>query len=124
MSSALYEILPPIETFSDSLQQYFPDKRRQEKIMKRVGEMLPVRPYHYEMFYGDIRIKGVYLTGLRHMKVGVAGIKGGAVVYYRICEECKKNKYDQISELRCKFCDDDKRRHIVLYLVRPRGRDY
>lgn len=119
-----YEILPPTETFLESLQHYFPDKPRQEKIIKRIQDMLSIRPYHYDMFFGNITVSGVNLAGLRHMKVGVEGVKGGAVVYYRICEECKKNGYDMLSDIRCGFCDEKKGKHINLYLVRPRSRGY
>ena len=124
MDSGPYEILQPLDTFFESLQRYFPDKRRQGKIIKKIKQMLPVRPYRYKMFESDIEVSGVNLAGLRHMKVGMEGIKGGAVVYYRICEECKNNRYDKLSGVRCKFCDNEKGKHIVLFLVRPRGRGY
>lgn len=124
-SSGSYEIiLPPLESFSESLKHYFSDPRTQEKIMKRINDMLPIRPYRYGMLSTSIKISGVNLSGLRHIKVGVEGIKTGAVVYYRICEECKKNKYDLISRIRCNFCKDQNGKHIALFLVRPRSSDY
>lgn len=119
-----YEILPPLETFSESLGHYFPNEEIQKKIMKRILNMLSFRPRHYEMFEGPKEIRGARFAGLRHIKVGVSGIKGGAVAWFRICEECKKNNYHSISGVKCNFCDNQKGKHIVLFLVHPRGLDY
>jgi hypothetical protein len=86
--------------------------------------MLSFYPYRYPMLEGRIPIRGVRLAGLRYLKVGVSGLKGGAYVLYRICEECKKNAYASTSGIQCEFCDDAKGRHIVFFDVRPRSYDY
>jgi hypothetical protein len=111
-----------LETFERNLKDFHRNDRT--KIEAKIKEMLSLRPYEYQMLVGKIVIKGVKLAGLRHMKVGVSGIKGGAVVLYRICEECKKNEYFAKSDVQCQFCDDRKNRHIVLFDVHPRSYGY
>ena len=118
----VFEVLPPTQTFTDSLERNFPDKVMQEKIYRKMKEMLSIRPYRYEMFYSNVKVGGVNLAGLRHMKVGAnGGHKGGAVVFYRVCEECKKNEYAKTSGVECAFCDESKGKHVVLFLVVPRA---
>jgi hypothetical protein len=111
-----------LQTFEDNLKDFHRNDRA--KIEGKIKEMLSIRPYEYQMLVSKIVVKGVKLAGLRHMKVGVSGIKGGAVVLYRICEECKKNGYFAKSDVQCEFCDDDKNRHIVLFDVHPRSYGY
>jgi len=111
-----------VKTFDDNLKDFHRNDRA--KIETKIKEMLSQRPYEYQMLVSKVTLKGVKLAGLRHMKVGVSGIKGGAVVLYRICEECKKNGYLTKSDVQCEFCNDEKSRHIVLFDVRPRAYDY
>ncbi len=116
-----YEVIP-LETFSESLQSFH--RKDREKIKGKIEEMLCENPYRYPMLAGKIKIKGINVEGLRRMKVGVKGVKGGAYILYRICEECKQNKYELKSDVRCKFCDDTKVKHVVLFITRLRSFGY
>ena len=122
MASTTYKFIH-LETFDDSLSSLF-GKRDQQKIMDKVHEMINFDPTRYPMLKGKITIRGVKLAGLRHMKVGVAGIRGGAYVLYRFCKECKEQKYHLQSDIKCQFCSDKTWNHIVLFDVRPRSFGY
>jgi len=121
VTSTAYELLA-VENFAKNLGQFHPKDR--ERIKGKIVEMLTQNPYRYAMLVGAIEIAGLNLYGLHSMKMGVAGLKGGAYVLYRICEECKKNHYMTRSGASCQFCNDDKNRHVVLFDVNPRGADY
>ena len=86
--------------------------------------MLETAPDRYDMLEGKITVRGVKLAGLRRMKVGVQGYRGGAVVLYRICEECLDNRYYEKSGTKCLFCKDDEREKVVLFDTYPRGHGY
>lgn len=100
----------------------FPTKAR-EKIKDRCFNMLCNYPYRFDMLSGKIKIRGLKLDGLRHMKVGVRGVKGGAFILYRICEECKQNEYASKSGVKCEFCNG-KWKHIVLFATHIRSFGY
>ena len=116
-----YELIP-LENFTRNLG--FFHKGSQKKIWAKIEEMLSVAPYRYTMLIGKITVRGMKFYGLRHMKVGVKGIRGGAYILYRICEECKEYEYWKKSDVQCNFCDDKKGKHIVLFAVRPRSFGY
>lgn len=112
-----------LESYSDSLTS-FPKTNRQ-KIENKVADMLQMNPKRYSMLKGKIKIRGMSFAGLRHMKVGIEGSKGGAYILYRICEECKRNRYYEKSDAKCEFCDDEKEdNRIVLFLARLRSFGY
>ena len=121
MISSPYEFIA-VQNFERELKKFHTGD--QNKILAKVREMLGEDPYRYEMLAGPIPVSGINLTGLHRMKVGVKGNKGGAYVLYRICEECKKNSYMTSSGRSCEFCDAEKLRHVVLFVVRPRPDDY
>jgi len=121
VTSTPFEFIP-VKTFEHNLKFYQRDK---DRIKTKIEEMLAQNPYRYEMLKGEITVAGVNLAGLRHMKTGVSGRRGGVYVLYRICEECKKNQYMiRGSGKACEFCDDKKWRHVVLFNVRPRSAGY
>lgn len=121
VTSKVYEFIP-LDTFGQRLTR-FPQKDK-EKIKRKIEEMLSAYPYRFPMLTGPINLDGLNIRGLRHMKTGVSGIKGGAYVLYRICEECKKNQYHAKSDAPCAFCANTKDNHIVLFDVGPRSDDY
>lgn len=121
MISTPYEFLA-VRNFEVNLNQFKPHDK--EKIKEKIREMLSSNPYRYEMLTGIVPLSGLNLRGLHRMKVGVSGLKGGAYILYRICEECKKNQYMSQSDSSCQFCDDGKGRHVVLFDVNPRSKDY
>lgn len=117
-----YDLIP-LDSYAEGLKSFRKDARR--KIERKVKRMLEANPRRYQMLKGVVKVRGLSFAGLRHMKVGVQGIKGGAYVLYRICEECRGNEYYLKSDARCKFCDDeDEDDHIVLFAVRPRSLGY
>jgi len=69
-------------------------------------------------------INGVKVAGLRHMKVGAKGVRGGIVVLYRVCEECLQNRYYERTGIRCQFCDENISKRVVLFTSYGRGRGY
>jgi len=116
-------VLIPTDNFARNLRDF--RKREQERIVEKVRTMLSFTPKRYGMMQSKISIRGVRLTGLRHMKVGIRGVKGGAYVLYRICHECRENKYFETSDQKCAFCDkdpDDNR--VVLFDLHLRSFDY
>jgi mRNA-degrading endonuclease RelE of RelBE toxin-antitoxin system len=119
--SARYEFIA-LETFEKNLRMFSP--KDIEKIKKKIVEMLSIYPQRYPMLFGKIPLRGLDFVGLRHMKIGVSGLKGGAYILYRICEECKNNGYFNRSDEKCAFCDDTKDKHVILFDVRPRSFDY
>jgi hypothetical protein len=116
-----YEIIP-LDTYGKNLEDF--DKRNQEKIKTRVDDWLGYEPKRYQMLQSAIRVAGRKIFGLRHIKIGVTGHKGGAYVLYRVCEECLKNEYWKKSKLTCEFCDPNKLNRVVLFDVQPRSFDY
>lgn len=116
-----YELIR-VDTFEKNLKEF--KKINQQKILVRVKDWLGNDPYRYEMLKGAIVVSGKKLFGLRHIKIGVEGYKGGAYVLYRICEECLKYEYWKKSNIQCLFCDSDKPKRIVLFDVQTRGFDY
>lgn len=121
MISASFDFIP-LETFEKNLRIF--SSKDQERIKKKIVEMLGAYPYRYPSLNGSIPLRGLNFVGLRHMKVGVSGLKGGAYILYRICEECKKNGYFNRSGAKCAFCDDSKGKHVILFDIRPRSFDY
>lgn len=116
-----YELIH-LDSFTESIGAF--NGKDREKLLKKVKEMLSFNPYRYTMLVGSITINGVKFIGLHKMKSGLSGRKGGAYTLYRICEECKKNEYHIKGKVFCKFCDDDKDKHVVLFIARPRSMDY
>lgn len=121
MTSTVYEFIP-LDNFGQRLQS-FPQMDK-EKIKAKINEMLSLYPYRFPMLSGQISIVGLRIAGLRHMKVGVSGGRGGAYILYRICEECKKHNFHTKSDGACAFCANTKDNHIVLFDVGPRRDDY
>jgi len=117
--SERYDIIAT-ETSQKNLERLF-DKKSCEKIKNKIQEMLRVRPYHYERLSGQ-KIRGVITHGLRRMKVGVSGRRGGAVVLYMICEECRRAGHFRGNP--CSFCDNNKNKHIVILDIFPRNIGY
>lgn len=112
-----------VDNFDRNLRDF--RKRDQERILNKVCEMLSSNPKRYGMMKGKISIRSVKLTGLRHMKIGIKGVKGGAYILYRICQECKENKYIESSDRKCNFCDEDPNdNRIVLFDIHLRSFDY
>jgi hypothetical protein len=119
--SSEYEIVE-LDNFSKNLKDF--DKHSQRKITERLKEWLTYEPKRFPMLLGAIPVCGRKLFGLRHIKIGVSGHKGGAYVLYRICEECFENEYWKKSNLKCQFCDPKKTKRNVLFDVQPRSFDY
>ena len=111
----------PLDTFCESLRSF--PKNDRIKIKNKCKDVICNNPYHGKMLIGKIEIKGLKFAGLRHMKVGVKGVKGGAYILYRVCEECKKNGYAVKSGVRCKFCNG-KNKHVVLFVAHIRSYGY
>lgn len=112
-----------VDNFDRNLKDF--RKRDQERILQKIFEMLAFDPKRYGMMTGKIKIRGLNLTGLRHMKIGIKGVRGGAYVLYRICEECRENDYFVTSDRKCDFCNEapgDNR--IVLFDIHLRSFDY
>lgn len=118
---SVYEIIP-LDTFARNLKDF--DKSSQSKIKEKVKDWLTYDPSRYPMLEGPIPIVGKKIFGLRHVKVGVRGHRGGAYVLYRICEDCLEYEYWKKSDIRCQFCDDSKPKRVVLFDVHPRSFDY
>jgi len=116
-----YEIIP-LDTYGKNLKDF--DKTNQIKIENRIHDWLGYEPLRYPMLGGAIRVAGRKIFGLRHIKIGVSGYKGGAYVVYRVCEECLQNEYWKKSNLSCEFCDPAKPKRVVLFDVQPRSFDY
>jgi len=121
VTSTPYEFIT-LDAFGQRLQRF--SQRDKEKIKGKIKDMLTLYPYRFPMLSGQIPIAGLRIAGLRHMKVGVSGAKGGAYVLYRICKECKEHEFYARSDTRCAFCADTKDNHIVLFDVGPRSDDY
>lgn len=120
-NKSIYEIIP-LDTFGRNLKDF--DKSSRSKIKEKIKNWLSVKPSRYPLLHGHIRVAGVKIYGLRHVKVGVRGKKGGAYVLYRICEDCLNFEYWKKSDVRCQFCDDSKPKRVVLFDVHPRSFDY
>jgi len=112
----------PLDTYLGNLSLFHP--KNQEKIKKAVIERLSFKPTHGVMLKGLIPVGGARLVGLRHMKVGVKGVKGGAYVLYRYCKECLEKGYYDKSKIRCQFCDEKEPNRIVLFDTNIRSADY
>jgi hypothetical protein len=121
VTSIPYEFIP-LDNFGQRLCQFSQDNK--EGIKGKINDMLGLNPYRFSMLKGQIPIAGQRIAGLRHMKVGVSGAKGGAYVLYRICKECKEHEFYARSDTRCAFCADTKDHHIVLFDVGIRSDDY
>lgn len=87
-------------------------------------ELLEYTPNRHGMFKGVVTVSGLKLHGLRHVKIGVKGYKGGAAAKYRICKECLENKYYERSKVKCEFCDEDEPYRVILFDILPRGFGY
>jgi len=116
-----YEVIP-LDTYGKNLLDF--DRSNQQRIRDSVTDWLGYEPQRYQMLQGAIRVAGRKFFGLRHIKIGVVGNKGGAYVLYRICEECLKNEYWKKSGVSCEFCDSSKPKRVVLFDVQPRSFDY
>lgn len=116
-----YELIQ-LDTFIESLGAFREKDRK--KLLEKINEMLSFNPKRYGMLKGHYTLKGVKFVGLHKMKSGASGRKGGAYILYRICEECKENEYYKKSDIFCKFCDDEKSNHVVLFIARHRGLGY
>lgn len=114
--------LHEVEAFTKSIKKYF--RKQEEKIRAKIQDWLTENPYRYTMLKGKVPVRGVKLVGLRHMKVGVKGYRKGAVVLYRICEECLANGYYEKSDVQCDFCDPDVKKQVVLFDTYPRAHGY
>jgi len=121
MTSEQYPLVE-LDNFADNLHKYF--RKDEERIREKIKQMLETAPYRYDMLVGKITVKGIKLAGLRHMKVGVQGYRSGAVILYRICEECLENEYYKESRVKCQFCKDNEGKKIVLFDTYPRGYGY
>ena len=121
MNSAEYEV-KVLKTYEESIDRF--SKKAQKRINKKIKEILVRYPYRYNMLKGVYSLRGVSLVGLRKFKTGLEGHRGGVYVLYRICKECRENRYYQKSGICCEFCDDDKEYRIVLFLARPRELGY
>jgi len=121
LMSSTYEIIQ-LHTFLKNLKDF--DKSSQAKIVERVKDWLGTAPDRFPMLKGAIPLFGKKLFGLRHIKTGVRGHRGGAYVLYRICEECLNYEYWKKSNVRCEFCDSGKPKRVVLFDVQPRSFDY
>jgi len=121
VTSTVYEFIP-LDNFGQRLRRF--SEKDQGKIKEKIKEMLSLYPYRFPMLTGPIPLAGLRIAGLRHMKVGVSGLKGGAYILYRICEECRKHLLYAKSDAPCAFCADTKDHHIVLFDVGPRSDDY
>ena len=121
MSSEPYELIE-LDTFQKNIKKYF--KREEARIREGLKQKLETTPDRYQMLEGHITVAGIKLTGLRHVKVGVKGHRGGSVTRFRICEECLREKYYEKSRVRCQFCDENKPKRVVLFDIRHRGFGY
>jgi mRNA-degrading endonuclease RelE of RelBE toxin-antitoxin system len=121
MNSGRYALLE-IRTFSKNIKKYF--RNDEDKIRAKIQEMLTINPYRYEFLKGKVIVSGLKLVGLRHMKVGIKGRHGGAVILYRICEECLEHKYYEKSDAQCDFCDEEVENQVVIFDTFPRSRGY
>ena len=110
-----------LDTFRENLRKYF--ARDEEKIRRVLFERLRMRPDHYQMLEGAITVAGLKFVGLRHIKIGVRGYRGGSVTLFRICEECLRERYYE-KTIRCQFCDENKPKRIVLFNIQPRKFGY
>lgn len=79
MSSVAYEI-KVLETFEESMD-CFP-RKVQERIHKKIKEILVKYPYRYSMLKGIYPLRGKSLVGLRKFKTGLEGHRGGVYVLY------------------------------------------
>lgn len=116
-----YEFIQ-LDTFSKNLKDF--NRSDQQKILIRIHDWLSVKPESYPMLSGAIVVSGKKIFGLRHIKIGVKGHRGGAYVLYRICCDCIEYEYWKKSKVKCQFCDPDRENRIVLFDVQPRGFDY
>ena len=112
----------PLETYVTNLGEKF-NSVNQAKIQKGL-ERLDYNPLHGDMMQGPIIIAGKPVYGLRHIKIGVQGSKGGAFILYRYCKECFNNGYAVKSKITCLFCDPSKPNRIILFDVGLRGEGY
>lgn len=119
--SSNYEIIQ-LDTFMKNLRDF--DKASQTKINERIKDCLSTTPDRFPMLKGAIPLSGKKLFGLRHIKIGVKGHRGGVYVLYRVCEECLKHEYRKKSRVTCEFCDSNKPYRVVLFDVHPRSFDY
>lgn len=92
----------------------FLDKETQRKVIQKIEEMICPDPYRYPM------LKGPKFRGIRRMKMGAKGYKGGIRILYVIAEESEKNDYGY----KCPACDKKGCKHIILLNVLPRRLAY
>lgn len=121
MTSEKYEFIK-LDNFTTNLDKYF--RRDKKRILEKLKQLLETTPNRHAMLKGVVTVAGLKLHGLRHVKVGVKGYKGGAAAKYRICEECLENKYYERSRVKCEFCDEEKPYRVVLFDILPRGFGY
>jgi len=119
--NSVYEIIP-LDTFARNLRDF--DRRSRSKIEEKIKDWLRIKPDRYPMLHGHIYVAGRKILGLRHLKVGVKGHKGGAYVLYRICADCLEFEYWKKSDIRCQFCDESKPKRVVLFDIHSRSFDY
>jgi hypothetical protein len=110
-----------IASFYESIEYYFSKERG--KIEDKIDKMLINYPYRYSMCEPLI-IRNIRTIGLHGMEIGVKGKPKGARILYRICEECRKNKYNLIKEQKCAFCDEMDDKTVVMFTAMPRGLEY
>lgn len=121
MNSTQYEIRA-LKSFQKSLAR-FPEKS-QKRIKNKIEEILTKNPYRYGILTGIYKYKGLSFTGMRKMKTGLEGHKGGVYILYRVCKECRENRYYIKSGLKCEFCEDGIDKRIVLFIAAPRSSGY
>lgn len=121
VTSNRYEVRE-LQAFTKSIKKYF--RKQEEKIRAKIEEELPENPHRYRLLEGGILIVGIKVVGLHRMKAGVPGHRGGALVFYRICEECLVNRYYVKTKAQCDFCDPEIKKRVVLFASWPRGRGY
>ena len=121
MSSELYE-LKELDTFTRNIRKFF--KKDEARIREKLKQNLETIPNRFQMLSGQITVAGMKLVGLRHIKVGAEGYRGGSVTRFRISEECLREKYHVKSKVRCQFCNEKKPRTVVLFYIQPRGFGY
>lgn len=121
MSSEPYELIE-LDTFKKNIKKYF--RKDEVRIREGLKQKLETTPDRHQMLVRHITVAGMKLAGLRHVKVGVKGHRGGSVTRFRICEECLREKYYEKSRVRCQFCDENKPKRVVLFDIRQRGFGY
>ena len=122
--SSKYELIE-LRNFAKQIKKKLSlSQKDEEKVRKRIQDELGETPDRHGKLKSVITVSGRKISGLRHMKIGVANYRGGLVVQYRICEECLEHKYYEKSGPRCAFCDEGRPDRVILFHIHPRQDDY